>query len=648
MTQKLNIDIVARDKSKQALNNVQKGLSRVKNSVFNLRNAFLGLGAGLVVRNLVNTGKQLENLRTRLKFLLKDTNEGAKAFENMTKFASKVPFSLEEIQAGAGILATVTDNADDLQKMLEITGNVASVTGLDFRTAGEQIQRSFSAGIGSADIFREKGVRNMLGFKAGATVSIEETVQAFEKVFGKGGRFGNATDELARTFEGTLSMIGDKVFNFKKVLLEAGFFDELKKQFGDLDKFLEDNAKDIDNIAKSVGKNLAQGMVKVVQIGKDLIPTLESIGRILKSIGDGFMALPPFIQQSGIIGAFLFGKKGLVALAGVSLFVDKVQDLIAEAKIRMGIFDLENINSVDAKIKSIKTQLNEIETQKVMATMEGENIDTTALDKRIFKLSEELSILEDHRKTLQNINKIQAESNHHMFEMGNGAIRVAENIKQVTKFTSVSNHHMFEMANAVKKTEETFREMNETALKNLEKKFTNVSTTIKEGINSGITKMSQGLSRAFVFGEKLSDTLRSMAQNVLANIISSLIEVVARKGVELAIEKMITNEKRKQIALQGASFFSSFSSAFGMAKGGAVSKGQPIVVGENGPEMFIPNSTGQITQSARGTGGGATTVNFNINTVDASGFEELLVRSRGTITQLINNAVNERGSKNLI
>jgi len=648
MAQKLNIDIVARDKSKQALNNVQKGLSRVKNSVFNLRNAFLGLGAGLVVRNLVNTGKQLENLRTRLKFLLKDTNEGAKAFENMTKFASKVPFSLEEIQAGAGILATVTDNADDLQKMLEITGNVASVTGLDFRTAGEQIQRSFSAGIGSADIFREKGVRNMLGFKAGATVSIEETVQAFEKVFGKGGRFGNATDELARTFEGTLSMIGDKVFNFKKVLLEAGFFDELKKQFGDLDKFLEDNAKDIDNIAKSVGKNLAQGMVKVVQIGKDLIPTLQNIGKILKSIGDGFMALPPYIRTSGIIGAFLFGKKGLVALAGVSLFVDKVQDLIAEAKIRMGIFDLENINSVDAKIKSIKTQLDEIETQKVMATMEGENIDTTALDKRIFKLSEELSILEDHRKTLQNINKIQLESNHHMFEMGNGAIRVAENIKQVTKFTSVSNHHMFEMANAVDKTNKTFREMNETVLKNLEKKFENVSTTIKEGVNSGITKMSQGLARAFVFGEKLSDTLRNMAQNVLANIISSLIEVVARKGVELAIEKMITNEKRKQIALQGASFFGSFSKAFGMAKGGAVSKGQPIVVGENGPEMFVPNSTGQITQSARGIGGGATTVNFNINTVDASGFEELLVRSRGTITQLINNAVNERGSKNLI
>jgi hypothetical protein len=91
-----------------------------------------------------------------------------------------------------------------------------------------------------------------------------------------------------------------------------------------------------------------------------------------------------------------------------------------------------------------------------------------------------------------------------------------------------------------------------------------------------------------------------------------------------------------------------FGSLFGRASGGSVQKGQPYMVGEQGAELFVPNQSGQIQQSARGGNGGATTVNFNINTVDASGFEELLVRSRGTITQLINNAVNERGSRNLI
>ena len=37
------------------------------------------------------------------------------------------------------------------------------------------------------------------------------------------------------------------------------------------------------------------------------------------------------------------------------------------------------------------------------------------------------------------------------------------------------------------------------------------------------------------------------------------------------------------------------------------------------------------------------TVNFNINTVDARGFNELLVNSRGTIVNLINSAMNEKG-----
>jgi len=651
--QKLNIDIVAKDRSKQALNNVQKGLAKVKGAVFNLRNAFLGLGAGLVARNLINTGKDIENLRVRLKFLLKDTNEGAKAFDNMSKFASKVPFSLEEISRGSGILATVTDNADDLQNMLEVTGNVAAVTGLDFRTAAEQIQRSFSAGIGAADLFREKGVRNMLGFKAGATVSIEETVQAFEKVFGKDGRFGKATDELANTFEGTLSMIGDKVFNFKKVILEAGFFEELKKQFGSLDKFLEDNAKELDQIATTIGKNLAKGMIAVVKIGKDLIPTLEKIGIMMRSIADGFMALPPFIQQSGIIGAFLFGKKGLVALASVSLFVDKVQDLIKESKVRMGIFDIDNLKEVNLAVDTISNQISELELEKSLLG----DIDTPNLDKRIRNAIAELEILKERQKVLQHSANIRKfESFEHQKELHKGLKthkEIDEQLKKRMENTGRENGLIRNQNQEIETLMDKIKNLNEKSLSKVESKFKNIKGTISEGINNGITTMSQGLARAFVFGEKLSDTLRNMAQKFLANIISALIEVVARKGVELAIEKLITNEKKKQAMLSGVSgggsIFSAIGSFFGKkASGGAVSKGQPYMVGEQGAELFVPNQSGQIQQSARGGNGGATTVNFNINTVDASGFEELLVRSRGAITQLINNAVNERGRESLI
>ena len=49
MAQKLNIDIVARDKSKQALNNLQGSLGKIKNAVFSLQSAFISLGAGLSI-----------------------------------------------------------------------------------------------------------------------------------------------------------------------------------------------------------------------------------------------------------------------------------------------------------------------------------------------------------------------------------------------------------------------------------------------------------------------------------------------------------------------------------------------------------------------------------------------------------------------
>ena len=65
-SQKLNIDIVAKDRSKKALTGLQGSLSRLKASVFNLRNSFIALGAGLVIRNIINTGKQIENLQVQL------------------------------------------------------------------------------------------------------------------------------------------------------------------------------------------------------------------------------------------------------------------------------------------------------------------------------------------------------------------------------------------------------------------------------------------------------------------------------------------------------------------------------------------------------------------------------------------------------
>jgi len=618
--QKLNIDIVARDKANRVLGTVNKSLSRLKNSVFNLRNAFLGLGAGLVARNLVNTGKDIENLRVRLKFLLKNTQEGTKAFDNMAKFASKVPFSLEEISQGSGILATVTDNADDLNKMLEITGNVAATTGLDFRTTAEQIQRSFSAGIGAADLFREKGVRNMLGFKAGAAVSIEETVQAFEKVFGKGGRFGKSTDELAKTFQGTLSMIGDKIFNFKKVLLEAGFFEELKNQFGELDKFLVNNAEKIERIAVALGKNLAKALIGVVDISKKLIPFLKDVGRFLKGIKDTFFALPEFIQQIGIIGAVLLGKKGFVGLTVILAAIKKAEEFgkkFGEKGIKVEMKPFEHELSGNAQIAERNKLIHDT---------------AIAIENAIEK---EKLLKEEFLKTQQPI-------------------------QDLIHDLSIELPSAFETAR-----DEAFGGFKE----GLKEEFdVSIFDRFKKAGQDSLKSLKTSLTDFVMTGKMSFETLKIA-------IIRSLVEALIGSAVTFALKKataifkfqairegLISAYKAGAKALASVPFPFNLAAAGavigtgiglvnkikGFQSGGAVSKGQPIMVGEQGPELFVPNQTGQITQSARGTGGGETNINFSINATDVRGVKELLIDNRATIVNVINSALNEKGKEAIV
>ena len=223
--------------------------------------------------------------------------------------------------------------------------------------------------------------------------------------------------------------------------------------------------------------------------------------------------------------------------------------------------------------------------------------------------------------------------------------------------------------NIFEKIGESLEDIVNKKLLSMKESFENIHQTIASGIVVGIEKMSKGIAESLILGKKFSETLREIAQSVMINLIAKTIEHIALLGIQKLlgidlnkkeaekdnlIRKQNTNLKR-QIALQailmamGGGGGGGFFSFLGFAKGGAVSKGQPIVVGEQGAELFIPNSSGQITQSARGTGGGSgTTVNFNINTVDASGFEDLLFRSRGTISALINQAVNEQGRGSVI
>lgn len=84
----------------------------------------------------------------------------------------------------------------------------------------------------------------------------------------------------------------------------------------------------------------------------------------------------------------------------------------------------------------------------------------------------------------------------------------------------------------------------------------------------------------------------------------------------------------------------------GRALGGPVMGGNPYIVGESGPELFVPGTTGSIVRNDQ-LGGKNVTVNFQIVANDTTGFDQLLYSRRGMITQIINDAVLEKGKRSI-
>ena len=83
MTKKVNIDIVARDKTKRAIDSSKKSLGGLKKFALAASAALATIGAGRALTGLVRVGKEIESLQIRFKLLFGSAEEGARAFETL-------------------------------------------------------------------------------------------------------------------------------------------------------------------------------------------------------------------------------------------------------------------------------------------------------------------------------------------------------------------------------------------------------------------------------------------------------------------------------------------------------------------------------------------------------------------------------------
>ena len=117
-----------------------------------------------------------------------------------------------------------------------------------------------------------------------------------------------------------------------------------------------------------------------------------------------------------------------------------------------------------------------------------------------------------------------------------------------------------------------------------------------------------------------------------------------KSSVDLAKSQSAAGELSYLRGASGIGGPENFQPAFYGRKNRAEGGRAGYVVGEQGPELFVPTGPGTIVPNDDvGAMGGATNVTFNINTIDAVGVEEVLTEQQGNIIGMIRSAANEYG-----
>ena len=680
-TKKVNIDIIAKDKTRMAMQGATRGINNLKNSVFNLKVAFAALGLGFVAKGFLNTSREIENLKVRFKFLFSTVEEGEKAFKGLLKFAGQVPFSLEEIQRGAASLAVVSDSAEEMNELLAITGDIAAASGLDFQTTAEQMMRVWSAGIASADLFRERGVRDMLEFEAGVRYSAEKSKEHILKAFREGtvGVKG-ASKEMATTFDGVMSMIGDKYLTFKTIVMDAAPYELIKAGFKELEKALEENFGTIEKAGQQFGRSLVDAfMIATISLSKlkDVIePVAKMAWNSIKNLVVAVNELPATVKSLGLLGFLMLGTKGKLVVLAIGAVVDDLEDKVATM--------VEKFAGFNQKILEWRKKWDPFIDQEEIDLIQSWN-------------DEMFEMVKNMRETVDGSKELNSEIENVVLSLGKwGDISEAEfnkmskdtqalilfwkKLKDQIAETKVSTNIPDAITGGDEKQEKTLTFM---------QKLKNIVDEMTEGFSTGFNEAMKEAGNLMKNMEKVGKESFARLKETLTNfvmtgklqfedlarfIVRSIVEALVGKAVSAAITKSMQMFKMDAIKKAMISVYEgalkTFSSipwpfnmiavagaiASGMAlvnkikgfeKGGRPPKNQPSIVGEKGPELFVPDTAGTIVPNNQ-LGGNPVTVNFNINTVDARGFNELLVNSRGVIVNMINSAVNEKGKVAII
>lgn len=616
----LGIDVIVRGLSgltqvNRQLNSIEKSGASLSSTLKLVRGAFIALGGTAVLGGLIQAAAQTQRTQIALNALTGSLNKGSQAFNTAAEFAKQFGFAQADAAKAAQELLRV-GGTNDLSENLKQAAALSRSLGIDLPKAAGELAKvkdgTISASKDITEFFQIKLGKELTDKIKDNSIASADAIKLY---------LGAGSDAMMAAKEGADSI--DAAY--------AGLLDSFKR-LG-----MEITGTDFAGNLRAVG---------------------EAVDGITKSVAlleGAFAALLLVIPGGGL----------LRILTGIGLAFDSIRRTIKDINKESAILE-GSVDPLANEMSAAATEMNNIgkETKKTSDVLKPmiKEVNSDFMD-FIPTLGMTNEQLKKQQELIERLNSVYGQIEY-------GALEA---------FKKIST----EGSNLAKVTEEVvmkgFRELESAAI-------------------SAFTAILTGAKSAREAGELLGKTILNMiVESLLRLFYTAFIFPYIKKGFDMVTESIRGTRKEvnslnsaltTNIALSQAAAAAGASrggggggggggwidtaltiASFFFAKGGAVKAGglelpglqtggmasqgrAPYIVGERGPELFVPNSNGYVynnqdTMGMLSGGGNQATVNFNISTVDASDFDELLVSRQALIISIINRALNERGQRSL-
>lgn len=658
MANNVKFNITAVDKTKQAFNSVTSGLKKVTGALFNFKTAIAGAvgvaGLGLLIKKSLEATDRIGKLSYVLGFSAKELQ----AF----KLASEIGgMDLETFSKG---VRRLVDNFGDF---IQGTGEAKAT----FEALGITVKEASKL---SGDQFAILGlVADRLNKVTNSTDRLKFAMELF------GGRGA----ELINVLKGGSEQIAE----FSKQSERFGALNDRQvKQVEDLNDSIVRLKTSFSNITNQIVANLAPALTSMIDDFNDSLTTTETGGSrisevaktislsILSAVQSALISLNEL--SKGVENTFLkikiferdpifFFKKDIQSFQDLEEEFNKQFDNVMKLEASYGHLEDElfifNKRQSDGVTELIKSR----QALKHLAEFLTE-LRENGYGQLNEKTEQSISFLDKFIETVKN-------TSFAIEDTGEKSNTTTENVDKLTTAFYDTNEVCTELSDNLKLV------FNTDLATEFQRKISDIKVNGMDLLISTTEQLSGMFAKTFtdaLYGVKsLKEGLRELSQQLLRQLLEGLIKIGLQVFIFDAFEaklrkirdrqKDVNKELKQEISLRAIlALFTGFgggranggqvegSKAFGgyvqgsRPMGGATGYGKAYMVGERGAELFVPNEDGTIIPNDKL--GGTTNISLNIYANDTKGFDDLLIKRRSTIINVINDALNSQGKEAII